>query len=172
MQYNKFITGISRKAVEYMEGKSRLRPNLVWIMPIVLIALIVLTFIYGNSKPFVRQYVIRHQDELDSFVAAAYANIPADNYERFIPLEYNNWSAVICTEEDNVVLFCVYEAGFASSSTYKGFAYSPNDVPVGFYGRIDGFERNDDGSWISYYQGEYNYCEKMLDKWYYFKVVT
>lgn len=99
-------------------------------------------------------------------------NIPADNYERFIPLEYNNWSAVICTEEDNVVLFCVYEAGFASSSTYKGFAYSPNDVPVGFYGRIDGFERNDDGSWISYYQGEYNYCEKILDKWYYFKVVT
>ena len=155
-----------------MEGKSRLRRNLVWIMPIVLIALIVLTFIYGNSKPFVRQYVIRHQDELDSFVAAAYANIPADNYERFIPLEYNNWSAVICTEEDNVVLFCVYEAGFASSSTYKGFAYSPNDVPVGFYGRIDGFERNDDGSWISYYQGEHNYCEKILDKWYYFKVVT
>lgn len=155
-----------------MGGKSTLRRNIVQFALVILIALIVFAFIYSNSKPFIKQYVMTHQEELDSFVATAYANIPADNYERFIPLEYNNWNAVVCTEEENVVLFCVYEVGFAPSSTYKGFAYSPNDIPVGLYGRSYGFEQNGDGSWTSYYEGEYHYCEKILDKWYYFKIVT
>ena len=142
----------------------------VIVLALAVVAAVVLT--RGDEAGEMKQYVLDHQTELESYVENLYEEIPEDNYQTIIENEYNGWRVELYPNENNAVMFIVSAKGFAPGSRYKGFAFSPNDVPIGFQATAEGFVQNEDGSWQSDYKGNDHYCERITDRWYYFEIVT
>lgn len=74
-------------------------------------------------------YVKKNHTKLETYVADLNRNFSyVDQYR------YNNWD-VDYNIDTNVVQFTTTVFGIATSETINGFYYSPNDKPMGFYGK-------------------------------------
>jgi len=131
-----------------------------------LVLISVFVFVYNKDvKPTVINYVLRNSEEL-----VQYAESVIENNSYNSTAEYNGWD-VSYWAESNMVEFLVKGSGFGSATTYEGFYYSPNDKPIGFQGTdVDFTKENTGWRWKDGNGDNWNYTEKIIDRWYWFKV--
>ena len=70
-----------------------------------------------------------------------------------------------------MIEFSTFSSGFGSETAYEGFYYSEEDVPCGFQGTSMSFQF-DGGSW-SWHESDgdnFEYTEKILGKWYWYRM--
>ena len=122
-------------------------------------------FVYKDAKPTVINYVQRHSTELMHYAESV---IKDNNYNS--TATYNGWD-VSYWAESNMVEFLVKGFGLGSATTYEGFYYSPDDKPIGFQGADVDFEKESIGwRWEDSTGDNWNYTEKIIDRWYCFKM--
>ena len=70
-----------------------------------------------------------------------------------------------------MIEFSTFSSGFGSETVYEGFYYSDEDVPFGFQGASMSFQ-SDGGGW-SWHESDgdnFEYTEKILGKWYWYRM--
>ena len=73
--------------------------------------------------------------------------------------------------ECGMIEFSTFSSGFGSETVYEGFYYSDEDVPFGFQGTSMSFQ-SDGGGW-SWHESDgdnFEYTEKILGKWYWYRM--
>ena len=122
-------------------------------------------FVYKDANPTVINYVKRNSTELMNYAESV---IKDNNYNS--TATYNGWD-VSYWAESNMVEFLVKGSGLGSATTYEGFYYSPDDKPIGFQGADVDFEKENIGwRWEDSTGDNWNYTEKIIDRWYWFKM--
>jgi hypothetical protein len=121
--------------------------------------------IYRNSKSAIINYIHKHNTELEQFAESI---IRSNDYNT--TGTYNEWE-VFYWSESNKVEFLVSSRGIVPASIYEGFYYSPDDKPIGFQGEIVEFIVDGTGwKWEERSGDNFQYTEKIIDKWYWFKM--
>lgn len=70
-----------------------------------------------------------------------------------------------------MVEFITGSGGFGASTCYRGFYYSPSDLPLGFQGTDVPFVPSGDGwLWQEANGDNWEYTEKIMDHWYWFEM--
>lgn len=122
-------------------------------------------FFRKNSKFYVYQYVKQSHVGLEQFAENRLKE--NDNTEQ---KKYHGWD-VSSYDTTNMVEFIVSDFGIGSSTTYKGFYYSPDDEPLGFQGTdVDWQPEGDGWKWKESEGDNFEYTEKIMDKWYWFEM--
>jgi len=138
---------------------------LICFVFILVLALVAVFLLCRNSKPLVINYIYKHHTELEQFAESIIVN---NHYN--MSSTYNGWE-VYYWQENDMVEFVVRRRGIVSASTYEGFYYSPDDRPIGFQGRELEFTEGPDGwRWEEIGGDNWNYTEKVAEKWYWFKM--
>lgn len=119
-----------------------------------------------NAKYNVKRYIKNNNAELTSVAE----NLLSENIS--VNSEYNGWKLdFFSTSDTPVVQFTVKSGGIVPSSGYKGFYYSPEDVPIGFQGIETEFIADGD-RWLYSYEGDnQGFTEKIIDNWYWFEII-
>ena len=88
------------------------------------------------------------------------------------------WNLPVCPmqlyasyPECGMIEFSTFSSGFGSETVYEGFYYSDEDVPFGFQGASMSFQ-SDGGGW-SWHESDgdnFEYTEKILGKWYWYRM--
>ena len=108
------------------------------------------------SKAAAVRYVQGHQAELTAYVETLLATDPAQLED------YHGYSGMV---EFQTSVF-----GLAPSSTYSGFYYSPEDVPLGFQSaQVDFVESGGCWLWEEPEGDNRQYTEKIADHWYWYE---
>lgn len=122
-------------------------------------------FFRKNSKFYVYQYVKQSHVALEHFAENMLKE--SGNTEQ---RKYHGWDVSIY-EDVNMIEFIVSEFGIGSSMMYKGFYYSPNDKPLGFQGTDVEWQSEGNGwKWEESDGDNFEYTEKIMDKWYWFEI--
>lgn len=131
---------------------------------IVVLAVIIVLLISGlyMDKEDVFDYVVTHEEELREYISTA-------SFETEKQAEYDGFD-ITTWDDDKVVQFDVYSFGLVPSTSYSGFVYSMDDIPVGFQGIKDNFIIESDGTY-SWTDGTDNTMtiEKIKPNWYWFE---
>ena len=109
-------------------------------------------------------YVRCNYTHLEEFAAEVIQTgaIPDDRYKRRDVRYY---------PECGMIEFSTFSSGFGSETVYEGFYYSDEDVPFGFQGTSMSFQ-SDGGGW-SWHESDgdnFEYTEKILGKWYWYRM--
>lgn len=109
-------------------------------------------------------YVRCNYTHLEEFAAEVIQTgaIPDDRYKRRDVRYY---------PECGMIEFSTFSSGFGSETVYEGFYYSDEDVPCGFQGTSMSFQ-SDGGGW-SWHESDgdnFEYTEKILGKWYWYRM--
>jgi hypothetical protein len=109
-------------------------------------------------------YVRCNYTHLEEFAAEVIQTgaIPDDRYKRRDVRYY---------PKCGMIEFSTFSSGFGSETVYEGFYYSDEDVPFGFQGTSMSFQF-DGGSW-SWHESDgdnFEYTEKILGKWYWYRM--
>ena len=135
------------------------------IFLILILAVIGVIVLNPSAKHNVVRYVKNNNVEL----TATAENIIEENIT--VNAEYNSWRVDYYIQSDTpVVEFTVSRFGIVPSNHYKGFYYSPDDIPIGYQGAETEFLQN--GSRWEYSCGGDNtgFTEKICDNWYWFEM--
>lgn len=118
-----------------------------------------------SAKHNVVKYVKNNNEEL----TATAENIIEENIA--VNAEYNSWRVDYYIKSDTpVVEFTVSSLGIVPSSRYKGFYYSPDDVPIGYQGVKTELLQNGSRWEYSYGGDNTGFTEKICDNWYWFEM--
>lgn len=131
------------------------------------IIIIIVLYIFSCIKPFthasVTRYVQKHQLELNSYVEQVLKDRPIKQGT------YNGWK-VTYNFGTQQIDFSVGGFGLAPSSTYWGFYYTPDDIPIGIDGSNVLLSPDGNGwSWKEPNGDNSQYIEKICNNWYWYK---
>ena len=136
------------------------------------IKLFALCFVIGIIlliNPSAKHNVFRYVKNNNSELAAVAEDIIEDNIT--VNSKYKRWNIDYYAQSDvPVVEFTVKSFGIGSSSGYKGFYYSPDNMPVGFQGVETVFVQNGDRFEYSYEGDNAGFTEKICENWYWFEM--
>lgn len=99
----------------------------VIVLALAVVAAVVLT--RGDEAGEMKQYVLDHQAELESYVENLYEEIPEDNYQTIIENEYNGWRVELYPNENNAVMFIVSAKGFAPVPAIRALPFLRTTCP-------------------------------------------
>lgn len=117
-----------------------------------------------NDKASVFEYIQNNKSELESFAKDIIENHKIEN------TSYNEWTVSYYPSTD-MVQFTVSSSRFASSHNYKGFYYSPTDIPLGYQGTDLEFIKTETGwEWKEPKGDNVQYTEKIVENWYWFEM--
>ncbi len=124
------------------------------------------------SKAAAVRYVQGHQAELTAYVEKLLATDPAqlEGYHGYSAGDtYDGWD-VTYYPHSGMIEFQTSAFGLVPSSTYSGFYYSPEDVPMGFQSaQVDFAEHGDGWLWEEPEGDNRQYMEKIADHWYWYE---
>lgn len=129
----------------------------IGILLVCLLAGAVGVFAWQNPKASVVRYVRAHQEDLQQFAGELLQDPPLDRRA-----SYKGWTVDVYTE---MVQFDTSAWG----KNYRGFYYSPQDVPLGFQDTDMEFVPRDKGWYWEEADGNNRmYTEKITNQWYWF----
>ena len=116
-----------------------------------------------DSKSEIFSFVRENQTHLSQFVC--------DTMEAGkIVSTYRNWS-VDYYEGVGAVEFLTNSFGIGPATTYEGFYYNENDIPIGFQGVNLNFIQNENGwTWQEADGDNYEQTERIIAHWFWFKI--
>lgn len=139
----------------------------IYIFLSFLAVLLVLTCVwvpYSHSKNYIQNYIRKNADELTDYADKTIETRPTQSSR------YHGWE-VSYYDTTDMVQFLVFGWGLAPSTKYRGFFYSPDDIPLGFQGTTVEFEPSGNGWVWEEEQGDNRqYVEKIVDCWYWFEM--
>lgn len=124
---------------------------------------------FSNKQRKIFRFVTNNISELEEIAAACLYGDDSIKEYRGVRVEG------LYEGEHSIVEFYYNGFGIAPSSTYYGFYYSPDDVPVAtaFFMNYEGYKLTDEksGEWVWEEAGGDNGCQvvKIRDNWYYYK---
>ena len=120
-------------------------------------------------NPSAKHNVVRYVKNNNVELTATAENIIENNIT--VNAEYNSWLVDYYIKSDTpVVEFTVSSFGIVPYSCYKGFYYSPDDVPIGYQGVKTEFLQNGSRWEYSYGGDNTGFTEKICDNWYWFEM--
>ena len=150
--------------------KKAITISLLSVTLVVLLALIIFTtFISLNPKNEIHDYVIENRNNLNDYVVRLLNKKQDDYHGEYDTMTVDLWKGC------NMVEFSKnrWGSGIVPASTYRGFYYSPENVPIGFQGAALKF-RPDKNGWKSEpYPGSSirEYTERITDHWFWYEVI-
>ena len=153
------------------------RTKKLWIglgvLLVVLALLAVLWFKLFPPRWAVERYVLGHQEELDAYVQRLLETDPAqlEDYHGYSAGDtYDGWD-VTYYPHSGMIEFQTSAFGLVPSSTYSGFYYSPEDVPMGFQSaQVDFAEHGDGWLWEEPEGDNRQYTQRITEHWYWYDV--
>ena len=136
---------------------------------VVLLALVIFTtFISSDPKSEINDYVIENRNNLNDYVVRLLNEKQDDYHGEYDTMTVDLW------KDCNMVEFSKdrWCFGIAPASTYRGFYYSPEDVPLGFQGAALEFKSVENGWESKPYPGSsiHEYTERITDNWFFYEV--
>ena len=117
----------------------------------------------GSTKSEIFDYVQGNQADLERFAVELIRVNGKD-------AKYRNWP-VAYYEDVRTVEFLTKGSGLGPVTTYEGFYYSENDVPVGFQGvELDFIQDGDGGIWREANGDNCDQTERITEHWFWFKM--
>ena len=116
-----------------------------------------------KSKESIIQYVLSNQYELEEYINNYDWNTAESNSVRYGVFRVSPWN------EATMIQFETYSIGLGSGASYKGFYYVSNDNPVGFQGVQLSFSACNSGLYWTDGTDNWEYVEKISNKWYWFE---
>lgn len=117
----------------------------------------------GSTKSEIFDYVQGNQADLERFAVELIRVNGKD-------AKYRNWP-VAYYEDVRTVEFLTKGSGLGPVTTYEGFYYSENDVPVGFQGvELDFIQDGDGWIWREPNGDNCNQTERITEHWFWFKM--
>ena len=117
----------------------------------------------GSTKSEIFDYVQGNQADLERFAVELMRVNGKD-------AKYKDWP-VACYEDVRTVEFLTKGSGLGPVTTYEGFYYSENDVPVGFQGvELDFIQDGDGWIWREPNGDNCNQTERITEHWFWFKM--
>ena len=117
----------------------------------------------GSTKSEIFDYVQGNQADLERFAVELMRVNGKD-------AKYKDWP-VACYEDVRTVEFLTKGSGLGPVTTYEGFYYSENDVPVGFQGvELDFIQDGDGWIWRESNGDNCNQTERITEHWFWFKM--
>lgn len=152
------------------------RTKKLWIgLGVLLAALALLAVLWLKLFPprwVVERYVLGRQEELNAYVQRLLETDPAqmENHHGWRAEDsYDGWK-VSYYPHSGKIEFETSAFGLAPSSTYSGFYYSPEDVPMGFQSaQVDFAEHGGGWLWEEPEGDNRQYTEKIADYWYWYE---
>ena len=143
--------------------------SLLSVALVVLLALVIFTtFISLNPKEEIHDYVLENRVELNDYVIRLLSEKADDYHGEFDTMTVDLWKGC------NMVEFSKTRWGFGivPASTYRGFYYSPENVPIGFQGAALEFRPVENGWESKPYPGSSirEYTERIADNWFFYEV--
>lgn len=141
-----------------------MKKRTITIAAVAVIALAIVVF-NPYSERNVKRYVKNNAEQLTQYAQEISKN------DFHVTDRYKAWKVKYYAASDvPVVNFDVFAFGLVPSSTYKGFYYSPKDIPAGFLGDEVEFVWCGDGWEWSQPDGDNTcYTEKIIDNWYWYE---
>lgn len=116
-----------------------------------------------STKSEIFDYVQGNQADLERFAVELIRVNGKD-------AKYRNWP-VAYYEDVRTVEFLTKGSGLGPVTTYEGFYYSENDVPVGFQGvELDFIQDGDGWIWRESNGDNCNQTERITEHWFWFKM--
>lgn len=129
----------------------------------ILLVIAVASFVSGKSAS-IRRFVKSNSVELTQYAQNMIKTGSNGECETYGDYEVTYWA------DTDMVEFVLRKHGMGSASVYEGFYYSPNDTPLGFQGNQVDFITSDSGwTWEESNGDNWEYTEKILEHWYWFK---
>lgn len=124
-------------------------------------------FLFFQYEINTSSFVKKNYKELNEFVnKIKLDNSTKDQQKSF----YKGWN-VTYWKENGMVEFKKGVFGIGSSTTYKGFYYSPTDEPLGFQGTNIKFEKKGKGwKWKEKKGDNWEYTERIMSNWFKFEI--
>ncbi|MCI9432972.1 MAG: hypothetical protein HFF70_11185 [Oscillospiraceae bacterium] len=117
----------------------------------------------GSTKSEIFDYVQGNQADLERFAVELIRVNGKD-------AKYRNWP-VAYYEDVRTVEFLTKGSGLGPVTTYEGFYYSENDVPVGFQGvELDFIQDGDGWIWREANGDNCDQTERITEHWFWFKM--
>lgn len=117
----------------------------------------------GSTKSEIFDYVQGNQADLERFAVELIRVNGKD-------AKYRNWP-VAYYEDVRTVEFLTKGSGLGPVTSYEGFYYSENDVPVGFQGvELDFIQDGDGWIWRESNGDNCNQTERITEHWFWFKM--
>lgn len=117
----------------------------------------------GSTKSEIFDYVQGNQADLERFAVELMRVNGKD-------AKYKDWP-VACYEDVRTVEFLTKGSGLGPVTTYEGFYYSENDVPVGFQGvELDFIQDGDGWIWREANGDNCDQTERITEHWFWFKM--
>ena len=117
----------------------------------------------GSTKSEIFDYVQGNQADLERFAVELIRVNGKD-------AKYRNWP-VAYYEDVRTVEFLTKGSGLGPVTTYEGFYYSENDVPVGFQGvELDFIQDGDGWIWREANGDNCDQTERISEHWFWFKM--
>ena len=117
----------------------------------------------GSTKSEIFDYVQENQVDLERFAVELIRVNGKD-------AKYRNWP-VAYYEDVRTVEFLTKGSGLGPVTSYEGFYYSENDVPVGFQGvELDFIQDGDGWIWRESNGDNCNQTERITEHWFWFKM--
>lgn len=117
----------------------------------------------GSTKSEIFDYVQENQVDLERFAVELMRVNGKD-------AKYKDWP-VACYEDVRTVEFLTKGSGLGPVTTYEGFYYSENDVPVGFQGvELDFIQDGDGWIWREANGDNCDQTERITEHWFWFKM--
>lgn len=117
----------------------------------------------GSTKSEIFDYVQGNQADLERFAVELMRVNGKD-------AKYKDWP-VACYEDVRTVEFLTKGSGLGPVTTYEGFYYSENDVPIGFQGvELDFIQDGDGWIWRESNGDNCNQTERITEHWFWFKM--
>lgn len=140
------------------------KPLCQLLLIVCLAALAVGLLVRPSTKASTFRTVRKNQAELEALAEAVMEAGEAQGYAfRGYRIEYE--------ESNRMVQFTTSGSGLGASTSYRGFYYSPADIPLGFQGTDVPFVPSGDGwHWQEPDGDNWEYTEKIMDHWYWFEM--
>ena len=130
------------------------------VIGIIIICILGYFFLRTSSIEKTTSIVQKNKDTLTGIATEIMNEKNVDGYHLHGVKQIYCWN-------DTMVDFLCRSSGFASSTSYSGFYYSPDDVPLGFQGESMNFEEAEHGWKYTESEGDnWYYTEKICDNWY------
>lgn len=128
------------------------------------ICIVVFLLQYNMS---ISRFVKRNYVDLEQFVDKIQLEEEGEQQKEYV---YKGWN-VTRWESNGMVEFMKASWGIGSSTTYKGFYYSPNNEPLGFQGSQITFQKEGKGwKWKEEEGDNWEYTERIMENWFQFEI--
>lgn len=151
-----------------------MRSKRLWGVALLFAVAVLLGCAWNMFSPFSKGYAVRYV-QTHSAVLTEYAQqVIADRPIKELRCQ-NGWTVNYYADAPTVptaeiVEFAVGGSGFGSATSYTGFYYSPEDIPLGFQGAVLDLTESAHGwTWQEENSDNRQIIEKICDHWYWYE---